>query len=336
MQMKNTKNILLFMLCVFIITSSLYSAIIKIGSIAPDKSPWDKAIRKMGREWKKISGGKIQIKVYAGGTVGDESDMIRKMRMGALGGAALTNMGITRIYQDAYVLNTPLLITSEKELEYVLGKMKPLFEKGIETKKFKVIIWTLTGWINFFTKNKVIYPKDLMKHKISFSRGMPKMEQAWKKAGYHVVPNDLKDLMMALQSGMVDACYMPPLIAASGQYFAQAPNMCALKIAPLLGGIVLTERAWEKIPEQYKEQMLAIAQKISEELYDEIVLLEQDAIETMKKNGLTINQVPNDVVKQWQATSAKGMDVLVGKAFSKEIYDQLVQHLKEYRKSHEN
>jgi TRAP-type C4-dicarboxylate transport system substrate-binding protein len=290
----------------------------------------------MGREWKKISGGKVQFKVYSGGTVGDEADMIRKMRIGKLGGAALTNMGITRIYQDAYVLNTPLLITTEKELEYVLEKMKPLLEKGIEKKGFKVVIWSLTGWINFFTKKKVVYPKDLKKHKISFTRGMPKMEQAWKKAGFHVVPNDLKDLMMALQSGMVDACYMPPLIAASGQYFAQAPNMCALKIAPLLGGIVLTERIWKRIPEKNKKQMMDVAKKISDELYSEIIRLEQDAINTMKKNDLVINQVPADAVEEWKAASAKCMDVLVGKAFSNEIYDRIVRHLKEYRKLDEN
>jgi TRAP-type C4-dicarboxylate transport system substrate-binding protein len=319
-----------------VLTSSLYSVTIKIGSIAPDRSPWDKAIDKMGREWKKLSDGKIQIKVYAGGTVGDEADMIRKMRLGQLGGAALTNVGITRIYSDAYVLNTPFLITSEAELNYVLKKMKPLFEKGIEEKKFKVVIWSLTGWINFFTKNKVVTPKDLQKHKISFTRGMPKMEQAWKKAGYHVVPNDLKDLMMALQSGMVDACYMPPLIAASGQYFAQAPHMCGLKIAPLLGGIVLTERTWKRIPDQYKEKIMEVAQKISDELYIEILQLEKEAIDTMKKHDLMVHPVPAEVVKEWKAAAEKGMDVLVGKAFSQEIYDQVVQHLNDFRKSHEN
>ena len=82
--------------------------------------------------------------------------------------------------------------------------------------------------------------------------------------------------------------------------------------------------------------MMDVAKKISDELYSEIMQIEQDAIDTMKKNDLKINQVPADAVELWKAASAKGMDVLVGKAFSKEIYDQLLQHLKEYRKLHEN
>ncbi len=322
----------LALLSLLLLATSIYGqVIIKIGSIAPARSPWDNAIKKMGRDWTEISGGKVKIKVYAGGIVGSEKDMIRKMRMGNLGGAALTNMGITHIYPDAYVFNTPLLISSEKEFNYVFEKMKPRFEKEIEEKGFKVIIWTLTGWINFFTKNPVIYPEDMKKHKISFTTGMPKMEQAWKKAGYQIVPGDLKDLMMSLQSGMVDAFYLPPLVAGSGQYFAQAPNMCPIKVCPLIGGIVLSQKTWAKIPDEYKEQMMAAARKVSEELYGEIVDLEAEALTKMKKHGLIINEVPADALGKWRTAVASGMDTLVGNAFSEEIYNQLKTYLKEYR-----
>lgn len=333
--MKIKKHILGLWILLFL-TGSLFSLTIKIGSIAPARSPWDNAIKKMGREWARISGGKVQIKVYAGGIVGEEGDMIRKMRMGMLGGAALTNLGVTHIYRDVYVLNTPMLITTDGELNYVFEKMKPFFEKEIEKKGFKVVIWSLTGWVNFFTKEKVLYPEDLKKHKISFTTGMPQMEQAFKKAGFYVIPNDLNDLMMALQSGMVDACYMPPLLIASGQYFAQLPNMCSLKVAPLLGAIVLTAKTWEQIPGEYKKEMTEALKKISDELYQEVGRLEKEAIEKMKEHDLVVNDIPADSLPKWKATAERGLDELLGKAFSKEIYDQVMLHIKEYQKTHGN
>jgi TRAP-type C4-dicarboxylate transport system substrate-binding protein len=333
--MKIKKHIL-WLWVLLLLADSLFSLTIKIGSIAPARSPWDNAIKKMGREWARISGGKVQIKVFAGGIAGEEADMIRKMRMGLLGGAALTNLGITHIYTDVYVLNTPMLITSDDELNYIFDKMKPYFEKEIEKKGFKVVIWSLTGWVNFFTKGKVLYPDDLRKHKISFTTGMPQMEQAFKRAGYYVIPNDLNDLMMALQSGMVDACYMPPVLAASGQYFAQVPNMCSIKVAPLLGGIVLTAKTWEQIPAEYKKEMTTVLQKISDELYREVGKLEKEAIEKMKEHDLVVNEVPADSLPKWKAAAEKGLDELIGKAFSKEIYDQVMVHLKEYHKLHGN
>ena len=69
----------------------VYPLTIKVGSIAPARSPWDKALRELGREWKKISNGSIRLKIYPGGIAGSEKAMIRKMKIGTLGGAVFTN-----------------------------------------------------------------------------------------------------------------------------------------------------------------------------------------------------------------------------------------------------
>ncbi|MDQ1353963.1 MAG: C4-dicarboxylate transporter substrate-binding protein, partial [Acidobacteriota bacterium] len=45
--------------------------------------------------------------------------------------------------------------------------------------------------------------------------------------------------------------------------------------------------------------------------------------------------VPPDAMAKWRAAADKGMDELVGKAFSKEIYDLLRQCVAEYRKLNE-
>lgn len=331
--MKRLKIIFLSLFVLAIAASSLQAVTIKLGTIAPERSPWVKELKLLDLEWRKITNGKVKIKIYAGGIAGSEEDMARKIRLGTLGGAVFTNRGINNIYPDSYVLNIPFYMDSIEELDYIMEKMGPFFEKEIEKKGFKVIVWARAGWINFFTKKPVQYPEDLKKHKISFTTGAPQMEQAWKQSGYHIVPNELKDMMMGLQSGMVDSFYLPPIMAASGQFFPLAPNMCPLKIAPLLGGFVVSKRLWDQIPNQYKEEMTAVARKMADKLYQKTIELEKEAIEEMKKHGLKINPVPPDALAKWKAASEKGMSALVGKAFSKEIFDKLVHYLNEYRKS---
>jgi TRAP-type C4-dicarboxylate transport system substrate-binding protein len=315
-----------------ILADCLQALTIKIGTIAPLRSPWVKELKKLGVEWKKITNGKVTLKIYAGGIAGGEDDMVRKIRLGTLGGAIFTNIGINSIYPDSNVLNIPFLFNSEKELDYILEKMRPTFEGEIEKKGFKVIAYTKAGWIYFFTKKPVTYPEDLRKHKLSFSTGARIWEEAWKKSGYQMIPGELKDLMMALQSGMVNAFYLHPLIAASGQYFPLAPNMLTLKIAPLVGGVVFSERVWKRVPDQYKEEILAVVHSMIDRLYQETIELEREAIQEMKKHGLVINSVPPDALEKWRAVSDKGLDVLLGKAFSNDIYDKVIQHLKKFRK----
>jgi TRAP-type C4-dicarboxylate transport system substrate-binding protein len=333
------KNTLSLIVCTAFICGVLWvplsSTTIKIGSIAPKRSPWDDALRRLNQKWQDITNGEVELKIYPGSIAGNESDTLRKMRIGILGGGVFTNRGLTKIYSDIYVLNIPFLITSEQELDYVLDKMEPTFEQGIEKNGFKIIIWSMAGWVHIFSKDKVLYPEDLKKHKLSFTTGEPDLEQAWKRSGYHIVPTDLKDLMMALQSGMVDSFYITPLVAASGQYFPLAPHMCSLKIAPVVGGIVLTKRIWDQVPDQHKKKMLSAAQDISEQLNRERDGLESEAIKTMEEHGLNINQVPEDAVLKWRKTAEKGMEVLIGNVFSKEIYNQIKHHLNEYQRLNE-
>jgi TRAP-type C4-dicarboxylate transport system substrate-binding protein len=312
---------------------ALPAQVIKIGSVAPDRSPWHDALKEIAREWEAITQGQVKLKIYPGGIAGDEEDTIRKMKTGTLGGAILTNIGLSKIDPDAFVLSTPFMFHSEEEMAYVMERLTPIFEKQIEKNGFKIIIWTMTGWVNFFSKNPVLYPQDLKKQKLSFNTDVPEMEQAWKKSGYHIVPNELTDLMVALQSGMVDAFYLPPLVAGSGQYFALAPHMCSLKMAPLVGGLVIMDRIWEKIPENFKQPMMEVVTRVSRKLARETVALETKALDSMKKNGLIIHEAPADSLAKWKEAADKGMDELVGKLFSREIYEKLLQILQEYRRN---
>ncbi len=331
------KKKVFFILIIFIVMiGQIHPLKMKIGSVAPKNSPWDKALRELGREWNSISNGLIDLVIYPDGIAGTEEDMIRKMKFGILGGAVFANTGITKIYSDFYVFNIPFTFDSEEEFRYTTKKMNPYFEAEIEKKGYKVILWSMAGWLNIFSKNKIEYPKDLKSHKISFTTGEPKMERVWKESGYQVIPNDLSDLMMGLQTGMVNAFFLPPLVTASGQYFPLAKNMLDLKITPVYGGIVLSNKIWKKIPDKYKEKLIASANRISEELNKKIKSLEVDAIKVMVKNGLKIIPTPEESMAKWRETSAEGINLLINKVFSKRIYDQMIAFIKEYRKKNKS
>lgn len=326
------KNRVVFLFTILLFSTSVFPLTIKIGSIAPAKSPWDKALREMAREWKSISKGSVRVKIYPGGIAGSEKDMIRKLKIGILGGAVFSNRGLTKIYSDFYVLNIPFSFRNDKEFLYVVNKMNPIFEKKIGEKGYKVIIWSMAGWIHLFGKKPLIYPKDLKKLKLSFATGEPKLEQAWRRSGFQVIPNELKDMLMALQSGMVSAFYLAPLVAASGQYFPLAPYMNSLKIAPIYGGIVLTNKVWNKIPKNLKKKFGEVAKGLASDLYKKTNELEKEAIETMKKNGLRIPELPPDSIALWRKSAKKGMDLLINKVFSNEIYKVMLGYLAEYKK----
>lgn len=304
---------------------------IKLGSLAPSGSPWDKAIRKISSEWKALSKGKVIVKVYPGGIAGDEMDMIRKMRINQLHSAALTGIGMTKLFTGVMSVQLPLLVRNDKELHYVMEKLAPRFESEIEAKGFKVLTWTKVGWVHFFSKQPVVNTIDLQKQKLWIAEGDADGVQAWKQAGFNPVPLSTNDIMTSLQSGMIEGISVTPLSAAAYQWFGIANNMCDMQWAPLLGGIVISMKTWKKFPPALQAKLEASAKKIGKEMQVEIDQADQQAINIMKQNGLNISHVPENEVVQWKTVAEEAYKTVVGKSFDKETYELIVKYLEEYR-----
>ena len=66
---------------------------VKLGTLAPEGSSWHQIIRDLAEDWRTLSGGALDVRIYPGGTAGDEPDMVRKMKIGQLHAAALTGAG---------------------------------------------------------------------------------------------------------------------------------------------------------------------------------------------------------------------------------------------------
>ncbi len=309
---------------------------IKLGSIAPSGSPWDTALNRVAADWRRISGGRVILKIYSGGIVGDEANMLRNIRIGQLDAAALSTIGLNRISPDLLTLCLPFLYQSNEEVLYVLDKMRSEFEGLVEDKGFKMMGWSLSGWIKFFSINPVVYPADLQKQKLAVTKGDAVLQQAWKEMGFQVLPVDTMDLMSALQSRMIDAFYAPPIAAAAYQWFGLAKNMCSFPVSPLITGFVIGDRAWRKIPASLREELILAVEDSLGPLSDEIDVLDEKAIEIMTDNGLSINHTTNEANDLWASILTEGSAALIGKSISEEIFEKAQMHLRDFRNNNDN
>lgn len=304
---------------------------IKLGSLAPNGSPWDKGLRRIAAEWSRISNGKVVLKIYSSGVAGGEEDMIRKMRIGQLGAAGLTGVGMCRIFSGILAVQLPLLVRTDDELYFVLDKMRPAFEKELEDKGFKVLIWSKVGWVHFFSKRPVVRTDDLKAQKMFIYAGDPDDVQAWKNAGFHPVPLSPTDLMTSLQSGMVETFTTTPLSAAAYQWFGLAKNMCGMKWAPLIGGIVISQKIWQKVPADLRQPFLDAAKRIGDELQEEIDRADARAVEIMKQHGLTVHEVSPEAEAEWKAAVQDAFFSVIGKSFDVKSYELTKKYLAAYR-----
>ena len=308
--------------------------VIKLGSLAPVDSPWDKALNKMALDWQSVSNGKVTVKIYRGGSAGDEPDMIRKMRIGQLQAAAMSGSGLGKISPDFLVYQLPFMARNDGELEYLFGRLRPRLEKVAEEKGFTFLAFTRSGWLHFFSKTKLLVPSDMEKMKFFVMEGSPEVDQAWKEMGFHIVPLPTNDAFAALQSGMVDVFTASPLAAAATQWFALAPNMTDFNWAPFTGGLVISNQAWKRIPAELHPELARATEMALDGLTAEVAKVEDQAMQIMKQNGLVVNRVSPGELKQWAQLVETALKILLDNPISSDIYREARGYLEEYRKSH--
>lgn len=331
--MRIKRGLLLVVLSVFI-AIPLFSRplTLKIASLTPKGSPWDKALRQIASEWSEASDGEITLKIYPGGIAGDEDDMIRKMRFNQIQGGIFTSQGLNGIDPNTVALSIPFLITSNEEFDYVFEKVSPVLSEGLGAEGFEVIGWTQAGWIHIFSKERVVYPEDLKKLKMAGSDVDPAMFEAWKDLGFTVLPIPLSEIGTALSSGMVEACYNVLLGATAYQLYTVVDYMMDFPISPVIGAFVLSSRTWNRIDDELKPELRRIAQAAADELYKNTNELEKEALEVLKDRGVTVVPIPKDAREEWRTEFERGMEMIMGKSFSEKVYNLIKKHVEEFRK----
>jgi TRAP-type transport system periplasmic protein len=301
---------------------------IKLGTLAPEGSSWDLILNDMGEEWK-AAGVKLQI--YPGGVLGDEPDIVSKMRIGQIQAGVLTVVGLAEIDKAVQALSIPLLYKDDAESDYVRAKLQPILEKRLLAKGFKVLNWGEAGWVYFFGKTPILTPDDLKKMKFFVWGDDTDTMNLWKSAGFSPVPLSATDILPNLQTGLINSFDTTPLSALSFQWFALAPHMTNVKYCPLVGATIVTTKAWDSIPDDAKPALLKAAAEAGKRFRTEIRAGNNKAIEVMKTHGLVVHDVDDATYQKWADLFVSSYPQISGTIIPSDIFDLAVKYRDEYR-----
>src|SRR5689334_5286672 len=133
---------------------------IKVGTLAPQGSTWHQLLQQMAADFSKASNGKVELKIYAGGTQGNEGEMIRKISIGQLQAAAISAIGLHEITPEPSAEDVPFMIDSYEEYDYVHEKMRGKLEDAIARRGYQVLQWGEIGFVYFFSTQPYRTPED--------------------------------------------------------------------------------------------------------------------------------------------------------------------------------
>jgi TRAP-type C4-dicarboxylate transport system substrate-binding protein len=297
---------------------------VKMASLAPEGSPWHQVLQDIAQDWRDISNGRVRLQIYAGGVIGDESDMVRKMRLNQVQAAALTAEGLSYIDKGIYGLSLPLLVDNYAELDWLRDQVESELHRRYEEKGFVVLAWADVGWVYWFTREPVRTPDDLRKLRLFTWAGDPHSPRLWKAAGFHAVSLSAVDILPGLQTGLIDAIQSSPLTVASFQWFGIAKYMTKLPWAAMTGGLIISRQTWNRIPKGLRPQLLAAVEKRALRIKNEIRYTDNEAITIMQEHGLTAIDITAAEKEQWHRLINQYGHLLKGTLVDSAMYERVL------------
>ncbi len=279
----------------------------------------------MGQQWNKATHGDVVLRIYPSGVVGDERDMIRKMRIGQIHAAGITTEGLSELAPDVYAFIMPMYFQDYDDVDRVRATISEDLEKQIEKNGFKLLYWADVGWAYWFTNKEIHTPDDLRDLKIFSWAGDYKSSELWKSAGFQSVSLASTDALSGLQTGLIDAVATPPLFALSSQWFGVANHMLNMKWGLVTAAMVVDIRKWNQIPENYQKVMLEIAHDIGAQHQAAGRFSDQEAIDAMVEHGLKVVQPTPEEYQTWKSLVRSWYPELRGRFISDHMYDILMK-----------
>ena len=307
---------------------SAQTVAIKLATIFPDASIWDKAVKQMAADWKQATGDRVVTTVFSGGSQGDEPTVLRKIRLDALQAASFTVVGLATVDASFNVFNMPFFFESYDELNAVIEKMTPVFRQRLQAKGFVLLNWGHGGWLQVFSKQPVKTVADLKSVKLYTSSGDDRMTQWYKANGFQPRAMAMTDILTGLTTGMLEGLPTTPAAALAFQWNRQTPFMLDVAIAPIVGATLVSQRAWNRISEADRAKMTEAALAVEKKLQSDVPKQDGLSVLLMQQQGLTVTKAAGP---EWRVEGERLAKTMRGEMVPRDIFDLALKERDAFR-----
>ncbi|MCT4641950.1 MAG: TRAP transporter substrate-binding protein DctP [Bacteriovoracaceae bacterium] len=312
-------KLILLLLCF-----NVYALTFKIGAIAPDGTNWAKTLKKMSKEIKKATDGKVKFKFYYGGVAGDESDVVRKIRVSQFHGGVFTGKTLGDIVPDIRVIELPFNFyhSRQKGLK-ALKEFTPDFNQKLKNKGFINLGFYEIGQVYVVSTKKVKNINEMRGIKMWSWQGDSLVKAMIDSLGLISVPLSLPDVLSSLSTGIIDSAYAPPLGILGLQWHNQVKYLINFPTAFSIGALLVSQKRWDKLSDVDKNKIMSISKKYVDLANKYAVQDNLDGIEVLKKKGIEFVDFSKKDIAKAETIREKVIERLKGKVIKKETIEKL-------------
>ena len=313
--------------------ASLDAKTLKIATLMPEGSSFVSGMRQAGNNIQERTNGRVRLKFYPGGVMGNGKTVMRKMRVGQLHGAALTSGPLASIYPDIEIYSLPLLFRDYDEVDYVRERLDEKLKAGLAEVGFTALSINDGGFAYLLSRTAIRRVEDLSKARIWIPEDDIMSQTAFEIAGVSPIPLPIADVYTALQTGLIDTVAAPPMGAIAFQWHTRVRTMTNVPLMYLIGVFTIDSKTFNQLA---PEDQVIVREEIantSDRLDVETRLGDANATEALKNQGIEFVMASSEEeVERWHDISVRATERLRGmNRYSEGLLDEMIELVNAYR-----
>ena len=284
---------------------------LRIATVAPEGSPWMRVFRAWDEEVRERTGGSLGLRVYPGGSQGQESDYIDKMASGQLDGAAVTTNGLGQIVRPTLVLAVPGLFTEYDQLDRVRRRLRGRFNRQFQRNGYQLLGWGDVGKGRLFSNRRVERPQDLRQTRPWAPRNDEVFSQFLSVAGARPHHLGIPEVQSALSTGTVNAVPASALAAVLFQWHSHLRFFTQQSTGVLIGATILKKERFDALPEDQQTALRETARRAHRLLNRAIRREDERSLRVITQRLTAVDTSPHEAA--WTQAAEQNRDALVGR-----------------------
>ncbi len=308
--------------------------VFKMATIAPKGTGWARQFEEiMLPEVQRVTGGEVGFKCFWGGVMGDDEDIIKKMRVGQIDTAAVSGQGVGTVCPAMTVLELPFLFNDYGEVDYIRRKMFTSFDRLTAAQGFKLIFWVDQDFDQIYSTRYDFSSLDQFKAARFLTWYGPVEEKCLEALGASPIPVNVPEAASSVRQGVVDSLICPAfgIIGFQMQSQIKYVNPIRIRYSPALA--IFSTSAWARLPQKYREPMDSKRDELVTKFLKATREANDKALAALTRYGVKKTRVDPKLMEEIRRKTRPVWDSLVGKVYSRQILDEILHFLAEYRKT---
>jgi TRAP-type C4-dicarboxylate transport system substrate-binding protein len=323
------------MLLLLILSSSAAAITLKVATLAPDGTSWMKLMREGAAEIADRTAGRVKIKFYPGGVMGNTGSVLQKMRIGQLHGGAFTGSDLARVYPDAQLYSMPLVFHSYEEVDYVRQHIDETLIKGFADNGMVVLGISDGGFAYIMSKAPLRRLSDLKGHKVWMPEGDVLTEAMLESAGVSPIPLPVADVYTGLQTGLLDTVAGIPTGVIAFQWYTSVRYLTDVPLMFLTGMLTIDSKAFDRI----KPGDQKIVREVTDATFRKLDAVNrsdnESARSALQNQGIEFVHPDMSERNNWEIIAKQGREKMVSRAhYTPALVEEMLGYIQEFRARH--